>query len=40
MKDHKKANEFSPNWGKLNFQATDGKFYQMEATNTEGSYLY
>ena len=36
MKDLEGGNEFSPNWRKLKFQATDGKFYQMEAADTEG----
>ena len=36
MKDLEGANEFSPIWRKLKFQATDGKFYQMEAADTEG----
>lgn len=36
MKDLEGGNEFSPIWRKLKFQATDGKFYQMEAADTEG----
>ena len=40
MKDLEGANEFSPIWRKLKFQATDGKFYQMKAANTDGSFVY
>ena len=36
MKNTEGANEFSPIWRKLKFQATDGKFYQMDATDVEG----
>jgi DNA-damage-inducible protein D len=36
MKESEGVNEFSPIWRKLKFQASDGKFYQMDAADTEG----
>jgi DNA-damage-inducible protein D len=36
MKETEGINEFSPIWRKLKFQASDGKYYQMDAADTEG----
>ena len=36
MKDTEGVNQFSPIWRKLKFQASDSKFYIMDAADTEG----